>query len=126
MKRDNELIRQLLLAIEDRPPGPPFSGSEICPEDADPAVVAEHIRLLMDAGLIDALTRQYVEDLCLLPSRIKIGTITWKGHEFLDAIRSDTIWAKTKSKVADAGGSVSLSVLGEVAGAIAKGMMGLS
>lgn len=51
--------------------------------------------------------------------------MTWDGHEFLDDIRSDSVWSQTKSAVVNQVGSVSLSVLQEVAKGIVKGLVGL-
>jgi hypothetical protein len=28
-------------------------------------------------------------------------TITWAGHDFLDAVRNDTVWAKVKTQLKD-------------------------
>ena len=43
-----------------------------------------------------------------------ITDITWKGHEYLDTIRDDKIWKKTKSATSSLK-SVSLSVMKDVA-----------
>lgn len=40
--------------------------------------------------------------------------ITWKGHEFLDNIRDNDVWSRTKN-IAKSVSSVSLSVLSNVA-----------
>lgn len=37
-----------------------------------------------------------------------IGRSTWAGHEFLDASRSDTLWAKAKKMLSDKIGSHSI------------------
>ena len=42
-------------------------------------------------------------------------SLTWEGHEFLDAVRHETVWAKTKEVVKSKGGSVSFEVLKELA-----------
>jgi hypothetical protein len=41
--------------------------------------------------------------------------LTWDGHEFLDAIRNDTVWNKTKRVIADKGGSIPFDVLKDLA-----------
>ena len=54
--------------------------------------------------------------------------LTWKGHEFLDTIRSDTIWQKTKKVFAKEGISMSFdlveSVASEVAASVLKSSIG--
>lgn len=51
--------------------------------------------------------------------------LSWPGHEFLNAVRDDTVWVKTKEKIASTVGTASVSVLSQVAGAIARGLLGL-
>lgn len=51
--------------------------------------------------------------------------ITWSGHEFLNTIKSDTVWSKTKEKVARTVGSASLEIIGAVAGSISTHLLGL-
>lgn len=51
--------------------------------------------------------------------------ITWEGHKFIDTIRSDTVWNKTKEKVSSSVGSASLQVLSSVASSIALKLLGL-
>ena len=51
--------------------------------------------------------------------------ITWNGHQFLDSIRSDTVWNKTKKRISSTVGSASLNVFSAVATSIAKNMLNL-
>ena len=37
--------------------------------------------------------------------------LTWAGHEFLDQVRSDTVWEKTKALVLKNTGSLSLEAV---------------
>lgn len=55
---------------------------------------------------------------------VLIGSISWEGHQFLDNIRDNTIWSKTKDSV-KALSSVSLPVLSNVAASIIKKHIGL-
>jgi hypothetical protein len=41
--------------------------------------------------------------------------ITWAGFDYLDAVRDDGIWEKTKSAVAETGGSASLELVKSLA-----------
>ena len=38
-------------------------------------------------------------------------SLTWQGHEFLDAARNDTIWRKAKKKVLETTGGLAFDVL---------------
>uniref|UniRef100_UPI00403F7D23 DUF2513 domain-containing protein n=1 Tax=Lentilactobacillus hilgardii TaxID=1588 RepID=UPI00403F7D23 len=55
----------------------------------------------------------------------EIKKITWKGHEYLDNIRDDTIWRKTKKTVFSKVGSASLSIVSSVAAKILSTELGL-
>ena len=52
MKRDLELIREILLRVEALPVGHFLSNIEI--DEYSPDVIGEHVRLLQEAGFIDA------------------------------------------------------------------------
>lgn len=55
----------------------------------------------------------------------EIRKITWKGHVYLDNIRDDTIWRKTKKTVFSKVGSASLSIVSSVAAKILSNELGL-
>ncbi|MBY3122632.1 DUF2513 domain-containing protein [Rhizobium laguerreae] len=100
MKRDMDLVRDLLLQIEEFDQG--FGGDvEIEVGDHEPQVIAEHLRLLLEARLIegDAVPDdQYALD-HIVPTRL-----TWSGHDFLDSVRDPEIWRKTKEGALSAKG----------------------
>ena len=100
MKREMDLVRDLLLQIEQFDQG--YGGDvEIEAGDHEPQVVAEHLRLLLEARLIegDAVPDdEYAFD-HILPTRL-----TWLGHDFLDTVRDPEIWKKTKEGALSAKG----------------------
>ncbi len=107
MKRDMELVRDLLLKIEAE--GAP--ALDVVPAMAgfDEGVVIEHVRLCYDAGLISAI------DATTLDGRDYMELeLTWYGHEFVDQIRDPEIWAKTKAGASKVG-SWSIGIIGELA-----------
>jgi len=70
--------------------------------------VGYHVYHMDEAGLIDVI------DMTSMHGKTPEGMpkkITWQGHEFIDAARSDTIWNKAMQKVKDAGGAVTFSAL---------------
>lgn len=95
-----DLVRDLLLQIEEFDQG--YGGDvEIEPGDHEPQVVAEHLRLLLEARLIegDAVPDdEYAFD-HILPTRL-----TWSGHDFLETVRDPEIWKKTKEGALSAKG----------------------
>ncbi len=100
MKRDMDLVRDLLLQIEKFDQG--YGGDiEIEAGDHESQVVAEHLRLLLEARLIegDAVPDdEYAFD-HILPTRL-----TWLGHDFLETVRDPEIWKKTKEGALSARG----------------------
>lgn len=52
--------------------------------------------------------------------------LTWEGHEFLDAARSDTVWVKATSTIGQQVGSAGIEVLKALLQATIKGMIGLA
>lgn len=91
MKRDMDLVRDLLLNIENsnKP-----SWKSLAPTDDDAATqnVLEHLKLMEEAGLIKSVVvhmKGY-----RLPQDIELE---WAGHDFLDSVRDPEIWARTKT-----------------------------
>jgi hypothetical protein len=101
MKRDMDIIRRIVLAARDE--AAPVRGLE----GVDADVFAEHVRLLEEAGLVGASVRvvQQRADVAL------VWRLTWSGHEFADAISSDTLWNKAKDNVIKPAGSWTFGVL---------------
>ena len=98
MKRDLDLVRQLMLQIEALPAAPPvqYRMSEI----EDPVLLA-HLELLIEGGLVNGRisrsqgTRGDV---------ISVSGLTWHGHEWVEMVRSQSLWNEVKSAVLDGGG----------------------
>jgi hypothetical protein len=104
MKRDMELIRQMLLAAEAHPDAHLYS---FPPEvQADAPAIQVHARMLVDAGFL-------VQEKTAAGGRYG-WRMTWAGHEFVDEIRDPEIWRKTKEG-AEQVGSWSIKLLGELA-----------
>lgn len=105
MKRDLELVRRILLQLEEGgdEAGPSgwsgFGGDEL-------AAIHYHVRLLHDAGLIEADE--------LVPGQWWPERMTWAGHEFLDAARNDEIWSEVKDRVERGVGSAPFSIFHEL------------
>lgn len=93
MKRDWDLIRKILFATEQNPyPDLPVT---LNIEGYDPELITYHVRLLDEAGLIEAYDAG--ED-TWQPTRL-----TWNGHEFLDASKNDEFWNKAKETLKKVG-----------------------
>lgn len=118
MKRDMDLIRAILIGLETREPG--HGPDEIVIEGYDPDETSAHVRLAHEGGLIEAYDASTLEGDSCLPDRL-----TWSGHDFLAAARSETLWQQAKARVASTAGSVSIEVMKAVLVDLAKNTMGI-
>ncbi|MGA8613997.1 MAG: DUF2513 domain-containing protein [Xanthobacteraceae bacterium] len=111
--RDMELIRNILARVEAR-------------KDAQPrllempevylTVLDQHMRLLFQAGFIDGI--EHASSMKDSPD-YSMRDLTWEGHDFLAALKNETVWAKIKAKLSPADlASVPFAVLKEVASAL--------
>lgn len=110
MKRDMELIRKTLFKIEEEVGTTVKFNIEI--EGYTMDQVAYHCSLLYDGGLIKDYKAQYGSGEL---SMFSVSGLTWKGHEFLDTIRNDTVWKKTKDTIVKRGLSTTVEVIKNVA-----------
>lgn len=114
MKRDMDLVREILLEAEAHDPDGTIPELEL--DEWSPEMVFEHVLLLRNAGFVEAALSQ--ETSC-------IHRITWEGYELLDSIRDATVWAKVKRSLGKVGGSASLEVVKALAIAATKEQLGL-
>jgi len=106
MKRDMELIRQILQSAE---------ALEFVKGETHELYwskskhEAYQIALMKDAGLVEAA----VNTTSHIPTLASISRLTWAGHDFLDASRDDTIWKKAMINIIKPGASYTFSLLVE-------------
>jgi hypothetical protein len=100
-----DLVRKIMLAVEasERP----LDSSLIRIGGYTGEMITEHMRLLNEAGLIEGISAYSVEH------RLKWIELrlTWSGHDFLDAARSESVWTETVSEVRKKSGAVPFEVL---------------
>lgn len=113
MKRDMELCRKILFAIEEKYIESPIYGLAV--EGYTKAQVAYHCNILHDAGLISDYDAHFVGDRLF---DFAVGSLTWEGHELLDKIRQDTVWNKTKDAITQKGLPMALDVVKEISQAV--------
>lgn len=77
-----DLIREMLLWFEERPERLIIL-NEIKIFRGDQELTLGHLALLNSAGFVEESSKH-------------CWRVTWEGHEFLDKIRDDEIWRKTK------------------------------
>src|SRR5262245_2404043 len=117
MQRDMDLIRTLLLETESH--GNPLWPFRPTAAGYSPEQVAYHVQLLADAGYVDAADMSTLGRLDWRPR-----SLTWQGHEFLDATRNETVWHKLKAELKDRGVSLPFSLIQDLAIKIAASLAG--
>lgn len=115
MKRDLDLIRQIMLTLEEKMEyGKNFQSAQLIEVMQDKTLSAEklayHIGLLVESDLIRAKEYKYQSG---EPTDYLIFTITSQGQDFIDTIRQDTTWNKIKEKASNIGG-FTLSLLVDI------------
>jgi hypothetical protein len=116
MKRDMNLIRNLLLELEGEEPKPdltPWSKKQL----------AYHAALIVEAGLANGtkFENYYQQE----KRAVELHRLTWAGHEFLDAARDHKRWKKASALIAKAGGSVTFPILKQMLSSLIKEKLGL-
>lgn len=104
MKRDMELMRDILLKMEELP----YTGSflDVTVSGHTEEEISYHIMLIDEAGLIKANDVSSSDGMCWKALRL-----SYAGHEFLDAARNDNVWSRAKEWVMASTGVLTLEAL---------------
>lgn len=118
MKRDMDLVRTILLEIEKSDSF--VDASNFATNNHSFDEVCYHVDLMGSYGLIDAKTYKggsgsYIE--------CTIYGLTWDGCDYLDAIRDESIWKKTKEIIKNSVGSTTMALIKEAACMVTKKMI---
>jgi len=98
-----DLIRRIALETADAPHGKRLDKLD----GVDPNDFALHVIWMDEAGLVKAQIFQPIS------GRVSatVLRLTWDGCEFVDAVRSDTLWNKAKDNVIKPAGSFTFGIL---------------
>ncbi len=118
MKRNWELVREILLALENKKSSLDYLEPEQI-ESYDPEAVSYHIQILDEAGLIEGHCTQAMGS----PLYCYAKRLTWIGHEFLDEIRSETVWNRTKSLLKERGIALSFEAISMAVKSVISAML---
>ncbi|MBR0574171.1 MULTISPECIES: DUF2513 domain-containing protein [Pasteurellaceae] len=104
MKRDWELVRKILIKLEEKVDDSDLDSD--CFKKYPSDVVAYHYKLLSQAGLIEIIDNSTVSE-----EDFSAKQLTWQGHEFLNQIRHDTAWNKIKATLKNKGIDISFEAI---------------
>ncbi|NEU14852.1 DUF2513 domain-containing protein [Methylobacterium sp. BTF04] len=115
MKRDMELVRDLLLKLEAFHARPlaiwtfAFDDADLKIEGRTTSEVWSTLELMIEADLIHVAGKGFASD-----GILRFQRLTWKGCEYLDDIRDPEVWMRTKDAASIVGGA-SFSLMNRIA-----------
>ena len=108
MKYDYDLALFILRTLEEAPPGKSFNVDSFIKDDSEDydtqfRIVAEHMKLLNQAGLTES-KKMFIQcpggtDYLIKEGLNGAGGLTFAGHQYLAAINNDNLAAKISKKV---------------------------
>ncbi|PPT33861.1 hypothetical protein XarjCFBP7653_21095 [Xanthomonas arboricola] len=104
MKRDMELVRQILLAVESGQAKSAFDGYD---DDS----IKYHKALVIEAGLAEGSVLKSGTGNREIPANVVLKKLTWAGHDFIDAISSESNWKKVKFFLQDGGKQLTIETV---------------
>ena len=117
MKRDMDLIRHIMIQIEDKYETTALYNLEI--EGYTKDQVATHCKMLYEAGLISDYKSEYADNRLY---RFGVGNLTWDGYDYLDKIRDDSIWNKVKVTAKEHGVPLLIDTVKQISSVIITSM----
>lgn len=105
MELDYQLIESILEKVEKEGNGfkPVRITAQDCKDEEEFIVLAYHYKLLSDNGFINANISEQSYKGESMPYEIQFKSLTFVGHQAIDAMRNNTIWGKIKSKAQELG-----------------------
>jgi hypothetical protein len=100
MKRDMDLVRGILLAIEENESG--FAPRQITIDGYSSEQIGYHVHIMIQGGLLKGAEVTHMHSAS--PESIA-STMTWAGHDFIESARNAERWKQTKGLVEKVGGA---------------------
>ena len=98
MKRDIDLVRDILLSIEDGKDADGRGFMRLNIPGRSREEVSYHVGLLYEAGLVEAANSSTLDGYEWQPKRL-----TWRGRQFLDSARDESSWERAKKELRKTG-----------------------
>lgn len=125
MKRDLDLIRKILLAVEDTPYGELVYVEDLIEKFNnlyDFSTISYQIGLLEDTYFIEC---DRIPRMGSMVDGFIIYRLTSNGHNYLDSIRDDEIYKETKNKFGKFLSSATLETISSVASSVILAKLGI-
>ena len=123
MTRDFDLVRKLLIFFDEKE-GPEHVEVPNVGDEYTESQVKYHCVLLYQAGLLNCEpVKSSTSDRVI---KVIPFDLTWDGHEFLAKIRAEGTWQRIKTTVTSKGGTLTFTIISELAMKLAKQLAGLS
>jgi len=110
MKRDMDLVRKILLEIEKLHISYDLLNLSI--DDYDMYTVAYHCQIMYEHGFLSSYKPISVNGGI---SGFRVGGLTWEGNDFLEKIRDNSVWHKTKETIKEKGLPLLVDTIKEIA-----------
>ncbi len=121
MRRDWNTIREILLRVESLQTN---KGKECVSldgfEEKDRWKISQHAEILLEASLVVGFVDKVINN---DPNYFCFTALTWEGHEFLDSIRNDAVWAAIEKKFSDADLAMTFDLIKKMAAEISAKML---
>jgi len=110
MQRNMDLIRLILLKIEEAPK-PQLREIPVI-EGFSQEEIVFHLILLDEIDFVKIDATEMANGTVRVTS---IHRMTWQGYDFLEKVKNETVWQKTKAKFKDKLSAMPFSLLNDVA-----------
>lgn len=117
MRRDMDLIRDMLLSTGDAPA--PVDAHTFVDDTHDWDTVVYNLDMIRQAGLAEVRFGRSAIGVI----RATVGPLTWTGNEYVDAIRDKNVWKKVKRTLAQTVGAATLDTVKALAVKITTDML---
>lgn len=114
LRRDMDLLRRLLIAIAE-------GRGDMTNSTEDE--IKFHLGLMIEGGLLRGEADWLGQE---IPRTIRVEGLSWRGYDFLAAVREEAAWHRVKASLAKVGGQAAFEViiaLGVAAGKHAVGLI---
>lgn len=119
MKRDWDLIREVLLEVEAIDPSK-FEDRRYGPlRQSENAFKDEQAYSLWQAGFIQGVEASSIDQ----GDSVIAQRLTWQGHELLDTLRSKPVWEKVKTTAKEKGVELTFSAVVALGKAVIESML---